>query len=245
MHQGRNNIKFFPTVSMKLKDSIKDLAKEDRPREKLVTRGIDSLSNIELLAILINTGTKGNSAIDIAKEILSKSGQNLLELSKLSLNDFLKIKGMGEKKAVTLLAALELGKRRQLSSALEKPQINSSRDSYNILVTYFLNKNAEEFYVLFLNTNNRLVSVQSVSNGGITSTVVDSRIIFKKALELSTVTQIIIAHNHPSGNCTPSEADKKLTQKIKEAGQFIDIKLLDHIIVGANQYFSFADEGLL
>ena len=231
MHQGRNNIKFFPTVSMKLKDSIKDLAKEDRPREKLVTRGIDSLSNIELLAILINTGTKGNSAIDIAKEILSKSGQNLLELSKLSLNDFLKIKGMGEKKAVTLLAALELGKRRQLSSALEKPQINSSRDSYNILVTYFLTKNAEEFYVLFLNTNNRLVSVQSVSNGGITSTVVDSRIIFKKALELSTVTQIIIAHNHPSGNCTPSEADKKLTQKIKEAGQFIDIKLLDHIIV--------------
>ena len=152
---------------------------------------------------------------------------------------------MGEKKAVTLLAALELGKRRQLSSALEKPQINSSRDSYNILVTYFLTKNAEEFYVIFLNTNNRVVSVQSVSNGGITSTVVDSRIIFKKALELSTVTQIIIAHNHPSGNCTPSEADKKLTQKIKEAGQFIDIKLLDHIIVGANQYFSFADEGLL
>ncbi len=230
---------------MKLKDSIKDLAKEDRPREKLVTRGIDSLSNIELLAILINTGTKGNSAIDIAKEILSKSGQNLLELSKLTLIDFLKIKGMGEKKAVTLLAALELGKRRQLSSALEKPQINSSRDSYNILVTYFLTKNAEEFYVIFLNTNNRVVSVQSVSNGGITSTVVDSRIIFKKALELSTVTQIIIAHNHPSGNCTPSEADKKLTQKIKEAGQFIDIKLLDHIIVGANQYFSFADEGLL
>jgi len=230
---------------MKLKDSIKDLAKEDRPREKLVTRGMDSLSNIELLAILINTGTKGNSAIDIAKEILSKSGQNLLELSKLTLNDFLKIKGMGKKKAVTLLAALELGKRRQLSSALEKPQINSSRDSYNILVTYFLTKNAEEFYVIFLNTNNRVVSVQSVSNGGITSTVVDSRIIFKKALELSTVTQIIIAHNHPSGNCTPSEADKKLTQKIKEAGQFIDIKLLDHIIVGANQYFSFADEGLL
>jgi len=230
---------------MKLKDSIKDLAKEDRPREKLVTRGMDSLSNIELLAILINTGTKGNSAIDIAKEILSKSGQNLLELSKLTLIDFLKIKGMGEKKAVTLLAALELGKRRQLSSALEKPQINSSRDSYNILVTYFLTKNAEEFYVIFLNTNNRVVSVQSVSNGGITSTVVDSRIIFKKALELSTVTQIIIAHNHPSGNCTPSEADKKLTQKIKEAGQFIDIKLLDHIIVGANQYFSFADEGLL
>ncbi len=230
---------------MKLKDSIKDLAKEDRPREKLVTRGIDSLSNIELLAILINTGTKGNSAIDIAKEILSKSGQNLLELSKLTLIDFLKIKGMGEKKAVTLLAALELGKRRQLSSALEKPQINSSRDSYNILVTYFLTKNAEEFYVIFLNTNNRVVSVQSISNGGITSTVVDSRIIFKKALELSTVTQIIIAHNHPSGNCTPSEADKKLTQKIKEAGQFIDIKLLDHIIVGANQYFSFADEGLL
>lgn len=245
MHQGRNNIKFFHTVRMKLNDSIKDLAKEDRPREKLVTRGIDSLSNIELLAILINTGTKGNSAIDIAKEILTKSGQNLLELSKLTLNDFLKIKGMGEKKAVTLLAALELGKRRQLSSALEKPQINSSRDSYNILVTYFLTKNAEEFYVIFLNTNNRVVSVQSVSNGGITSTVVDSRIIFKKALELSTVTQIIIAHNHPSGNCTPSEADKKLTQKIKEAGQFIDIKLLDHIIVGANQYFSFADEGLL
>ena len=112
-------------------------------------------------------------------------------------------------------------------------------------MTYFLTKNAEEFYVIFLNTNNRVVSVQSISNGVITSTVVDSRIIFKKALELSTVTQIIIAHNHPSGNCTPSEADKKLTQKIKEAGQFIDIKLLDHIIVGANQYFSFADEGLL
>jgi DNA repair protein RadC len=225
--------------------SIKDWASEDRPREKLVQKGADSLSNAELLAILINTGTPSRSALDIAKDILVQSDQNLLEMGKLSLSDIKKIKGIGEKKAVTLLASLELGKRRQFALALERPKIVSSTDSFNLLLSYFLDKTVEEFYVLFLNAGNRLLRIEPISNGGITSTVVDCRVIFKKAFELSGVTQIVLAHNHPSGNLTPSEPDKRLTEKVKEGGKLLDIKLLDHLIIAGNQFFSFADHALL
>ena len=225
--------------------SIKNWASEDRPREKLLQKGPESLSNAELLAILINTGTANKSAIDIAKDILEKSHQNLLELGRLSLTDIKHIKGIGEKKAVTLMASLELGKRRQLASALERPKILSSTDSFNLLSPYLLDKTVEEFYVIFINAGNYLITIDLISNGGITATVVDARIIFKKALEYAGVTQLIVAHNHPSGNLIPSETDKRLTEKIKEGGKLLDIRLLDHLIIASNSFYSFSDNGLL
>ncbi len=230
---------------MKENISIKKWAQEDRPREKLQDKGGSSLSNSELLAILINTGTLDKSALDIAKDLLLLCDQNLLELGKLSLIDFQKVKGIGEKKAVTLAAAIELGRRRQLATAIERPKITSSLDTFNLIAPYLLDKQVEQFYVMFLSQGNKLVAVEAISHGGLTSTVVDCRVIFKKALEFSIVTQIILSHNHPSGNLRPSEADKVLTQKIKDAGLLLDIRLLDHLIIGDNAYFSFADEGMI
>ena len=230
---------------MKENLSIKNWAQEDRPREKLQEKGCASLSNSEVLAILINTGTLDKSALDIAKDLLLLCDQNLLELGKLSLNDFQKVKGIGEKKAVTLVAAIELGRRRQLATAIERPKITSSLDTFNLIAPYLLDKQVEQFYVMFLSQGNKLVAIEPISHGGLTSTVVDCRVIFKKALEFSIVTQIILSHNHPSGNLRPSEADKVLTQKIKEAGLLLDIRLLDHLIIGDNAYFSFADEGMI
>ena len=225
--------------------SIKNWAIDERPVEKLVSKGSDALTNAELLTILINTGTRNRSALDIAKDLLEKGNQNLLELSKLSLADFKKIKGIGEKKAVTIIAALELGKRRQLSQALERPSISNSKSAYEILVTYFLDIVVEQFYVIYLSNNNAVLSVEKMSEGGMTATMVDARVIFKRALEITGATKIVLAHNHPSGNLTPSQADKLLTQRMKEAGKFLEFELLDHVIVGHNQYFSFADEGLM
>jgi DNA repair protein RadC len=225
--------------------SIKNWAIDERPVEKLVSKGSDALTNAELLTILINTGTRNRSALDIAKDLLEKGNQSLLELSKLSLADFKKIKGIGEKKAVTIIAALELGKRRQLSQALERPSISNSKSAYEILVTYFLDIVVEQFYVIYLSNNNAVLSVEKMSEGGMTATMVDARVIFKRALEITGATKIVLAHNHPSGNLTPSQADKLLTQRMKEAGKFLEFELLDHVIVGHNQYFSFADEGLI
>jgi DNA repair protein RadC len=225
--------------------SIKNWAIDERPVEKLVSKGSDALTNAELLTILIPTGTRNRSALDIAKDLLEKGNQSLLELSKLSLADFKKIKGIGEKKAVTIIAALELGKRRQLSQALERPSISNSKSAYEILVTYFLDIVVEQFYVIYLSNNNAVLSVEKMSEGGMTATMVDARVIFKRALEITGATKIVLAHNHPSGNLTPSQADKLLTQRMKEAGKFLEFELLDHVIVGHNQYFSFADEGLI
>ena len=225
--------------------SIKNWAVDERPVEKLVAKGSDALTNAELLAILINTGTRNRSALDIAKDLLEKGNNNLLELCKLSLADIKRVKGIGEKKAVTIIAALELGKRRQLSQALERPRISNSKSSYEILVTYFLDIVVEQFYVMYLSNNNAVLSVEKMSEGGMTSTMVDARVIFKRALEINGATKIVLAHNHPSGNLTPSQADKTLTQRMKEAGKLLDIELLDHVIVGHNQYYSFADEGLI
>ena len=224
---------------------IKKWAIDERPDEKLVSKGSDALTNAELLTILIPTGTRNRSALDIAKDLLEKGNQSLLELSKLSLADFKKIKGIGEKKAVTIIAALELGKRRQLSQALERPSISNSKSAYEILVTYFLDIVVEQFYVIYLSNNNAVLSVEKMSEGGMTATMVDARVIFKRALEITGATKIVLAHNHPSGNLTPSQADKLLTQRMKEAGKFLEFELLDHVIVGHNQYFSFADEGLI
>ncbi|HNB82792.1 MAG TPA: DNA repair protein RadC, partial [Chitinophagaceae bacterium] len=170
---------------------------------------------------------------------------NLMELGKMNFNDLKQFKGLGEKKAITLLAAMELGRRRQMEPALERPRVHSSQDSFRILQPYFLDEVTEMFYVLFLNAGNRLVHVEAISKGGLTATVVDSRIVFRRALELGGITQLIISHNHPSGNLNPSEMDKRLTQKIKDGGALLDLALLDHLIIYGNQYFSFRDEGLL
>jgi len=225
--------------------SIRQWSAEDRPREKMAQKGPAALSTAELVAILVNTGTAQKSAMDIAREILSAAQDNLLELGKLSLADLQKIKGVGEKKAITLMAALELGKRRQMAAAVERPQIGSSRDMFHLLNPYFLDKTTEEFYVVFLNQGHRVLGIEGISRGGMTATVVDPRVIFRKALELNGTSRLILAHNHPSGNLQPSEADRQLTQRILESGKLLEIKLLDHLIVAENRYYSFADEGLL
>ncbi len=230
---------------MQQHQSIKHWALEDRPREKMIEKGASALSAAELLAILINTGTARKSALEIAREIMEINRNNLLELSKMTLADLKKINGLGEKKAITILTALEIGKRRQLSAALENPMIRSSRDAFEVLSPYYFGKTVEEFFVIYMLHNGRIQSIESISNGGITGTVVDNRVIFKRALELKTVTRILLSHNHPSGNLKPSEADKRLTEKMIEAGKLLDIDIADHIIVAANHYFSFKDEGLI
>jgi DNA repair protein RadC len=225
--------------------SIKDWASDERPREKLKQKGVASLSNAELLAILINTGMANRSALDIARDLLAQSQQNLLELGKFSLHDLQGMKGMGEKKAITLLASFEIGKRRQASVALERPVISSSTDAFNLLNQYFLDQVVEVFYAIYLNNANRVLHIEGLSIGGVTATVVDSRVVLKRAVTLNGVTGIILAHNHPSGNLQPSDQDRRLTTRIREAAALFDVKLFDHLIIAGNRFYSFADEGIL
>lgn len=223
---------------------IKQWAKDDRPREKLLSTGAENLSNSELLAILIHNGTKQRSAVDLAKEVLRLGKDNLGELGKLSVKELMKIKGIGEAKAITITAALELGRRRQAAASLDKAVIKSSDDIARYLQLKLQDHRREVFAVLFLNRANKINHFEIVSEGGITGTVADPRIILRKALEEDAV-NIILCHNHPSGSLKPSKADEQLTAKIKEAASYLDIKVLDHIIVSEEGYYSFADEGLL
>lgn len=224
--------------------SIKSWALDDRPREKMLSKGATSLSDSELLAILINNGYREKSAVELAKEILREGNYNLNELGKLSLKDFQKVKGIGEAKAITIAAALELGRRRHAGSYLEKTVIRSSTDLAQYLRTSLKDYNYEVFAVVFLNKANKINHLEIVSRGGITGTVADPRIILKKALE-EDATSIVLCHNHPSGNLRPSRADEDLTHKIKEAARYFDIMVMDHIIVSEEGYYSFADEGIL
>ena len=224
--------------------SIKNWAIDDRPREKLQTKGAAVLSDSELLAILINNGHKEKSALDIAKDILKIGGNNLNELGKLSLKDLQKIKGIGIAKAITIAAALELGRRRQASDALEKTVIRTSGNIAQYLRATIKDFSYEVFAVIFLNKANKINHFEIISRGGITGTVADPRIILKIALEQG-ATSIILCHNHPSGNLKPSRADEELTQKIKIAARYLDIVVMDHVIVSEDGYFSFADDGLL
>lgn len=223
---------------------IKDWAPEDRPREKLLAKGIKSLSDAELLAILIRTGQKNESAVDIARKILSLVRNNLNELGKLSVKDMEKVKGIGEAKAITMIAALELGRRRKLSEIQQKQKISGSRDAFEYVQSYVEDLSHEEFWVLYLNRSNRIIDQVKISQGGVSGTVIDVRIILKHAIE-KLASSIIISHNHPSGNLEPSTADIQITKKIKQAADFHDIQVLDHIIIGDQQYFSFADERIL
>ena len=224
--------------------SIKNWAADDRPREKMLAKGAAALSNSELIAILINNGSKDKSAVDLAKEVLKLSSDNLNELGKLTLKDFQQIKGIGEAKAITIAAALELGRRRQAAATLEKPIVKSSLDIAQYLKAVLKDFTYEVFAVLFLNRANKINHFEIISRGGITGTVADPRMILKKALENDAVS-LVLSHNHPSGSLKPSRADEELTLKIKEAAKYFDIKILDHIIVSEEGYYSFADEGIL
>jgi DNA repair protein RadC len=226
------------------KYSIKQWSKDDRPREKLLSTGAENLSNSELLAILIHNGTRQKTAVDLAKEILKLGKDNLVELGKLSIKELMKIKGIGEAKAITIAAALELGRRRQASAPLEKHIVRSSGDIARYLQTRLKDHRHEVFAVLFLNRANKINHFEIISEGGITGTVADPRIILRKALEEDAV-NIILCHNHPSGSLKPSRLDEELTRKIKDAAMLFDISVVDHIIVSENGYYSFADEGLL
>ena len=224
--------------------SIKNWAVDDRPREKLVTKGAETLSNSELLAILINNGHKDKSALELAKEILKLGDNNLNELGKASLTTLKKIKGIGEAKAVTIAAALELGRRRHAATSLEKTIIRTTRDIAEYVRTMIKDYGYEVFGVIFLNQSNKVNHFEIISRGGITGTVADPRVILRKALDCE-ATSIILCHNHPSGSLKPSRADEELTRKIKEAASYFDIKVIDHLIVSEQGYYSFSDEGLL
>jgi DNA repair protein RadC len=224
--------------------NIKEWAAEDRPREKLLLKGKSALSDAELIAILLGTGTTTQSAVDLAKSVLQNAGNNLHDLARLSIKDLIKVKGIGEAKAITIIAALELGRRRRELEADEKPKIGSSKDAYDVLKSTMLDLPHEEFWVLLLNRANRVVKKNQISQGGVAGTVADPKIIFKMALE-ELASGIILAHNHPSGNLNASQADIDLTKKLKEAGKLLEIQVLDHLIIAGQKYFSFADEGLL
>lgn len=223
---------------------IKTWADEDKPREKLMTKGKSALSDVELLAILLRSGTRSLTAVDVARALLSKVNNNLVSLSKLSAADLVKIPGIGDTKALTIIAALELGMRRRQQEVPVNKDITCSRDAFELLYPQVTNGAYEQFWVLFLNKANRKLMIQRVSEGGLDSTVVDPKRIFKIALE-ENAAGIILCHNHPSGRLVPSNSDIKLTAKIKEAGELLDIKVLDHLVVGDEKYYSFADEGCL
>lgn len=223
---------------------IKSWAKDDRPREKMLLKGAQVLSDAELLAILISSGTREKSALDLAKELLSGSSHNLSALGRLGVRDFMKIKGIGEARAIAIAAAMELGRRRQSGNILEKPAIRSSRDAADIVKPLLADYKHEVFAILLLNRAHKVNHFEIISSGGMTGTIADPKIIMKKALEQDAVS-IILSHNHPSGNFNPSQADKALTEKISKAALLLDMKVLDHIIVSEEGYFSFADEGLM
>ncbi|PIB33931.1 hypothetical protein BFP72_00030 [Reichenbachiella sp. 5M10] len=224
--------------------TIKKWAEEDRPREKLIQKGKSALSEAELIAILIGSGTRSLSAVQVAQNILNSTTNNLNELAKLSLSELKKFSGIGEAKAISIISALELGRRRRDTAPIQKPKITQSKDVYQLLRPHLLDLQHEEFWILYLNRGNRVIKTEQLSTGGVTGTVVDSRMIFKSALE-SLACSIILIHNHPSGNNTPSEADIQLTKKINEAGKVLDIPVLDHVIFTDHTYFSFADESLM
>ena len=224
--------------------SIKSWAEDDRPREKLVLKGKSALSDAELIAILIGSGSRNESAVDLSKRILNSIDNNLNKLGKLSVFDLQKFKGIGDAKAISIITALELGRRRRIEEALELPQIDGSKAIFNMMQPVIGELQHEEFWIVYLNNSNKVLHKEQLSKGGLTGTVVDVRLVFKKAIELFS-TAIILCHNHPSGKLQPSQADKSITNKLKLAGETLDIKVLDHLIITENAYFSFADENII
>lgn len=223
---------------------IKAWAEDDRPREKMVSKGRQQLTDAELLAILIGSGTRAESAFGLAQRILRSVDNDLHALGKCELNDLTKFKGVGQAKALSIAAALELGRRRHLTEVRHRPQVRGSRDAFQLLSGLLEDLAHEEFWVLLLNRANRVIGREQISSGGTAGTVVDSKMVFRKALEYR-ASSIILSHNHPSGQLQPSQADIDLTRKLKEGGALLDIHILDHLIVGERSFYSFADEGVL
>lgn len=232
------------SATKQMENGIKGWADEDKPREKLMSKGKSALTDVELLAILLRSGTKSLTAVDVARQLLNKADNNLGKLSKMALSDLTRISGVGETKALSIIAALELGMRRRMQVMPQNKSISSSNDAFELLYPQVADCSYEQFWVLFLNKANRKISIQCISEGGLDSTVVDPKRIYKIALE-ENAANIILCHNHPSGRLVPSDSDIRLTQKIKQSGDFLDIKVLDHLIVGDEKYYSFADEGKL
>lgn len=229
----------YPSIKISL------LAEEDRPREKLLLKGKSSLSDAELLAILLGSGTRSLSAIDLARHVLGHVNHDLSALAKMNVSDLKKFKGIGEAKAITIVSALELGRRRKLITEQPKRiKINSSSDIWNLMKADLLDESVEHFYVILLNRSNHVIKKQMISQGGTSGTVADPKLIFKHALD-NLASAIVLVHNHPSGNLKPSEQDRRLTQRLKEVGRNLEVPVLDHIIFTDVAYFSFADEGLL
>lgn len=224
--------------------TIKAWAEEDRPREKLLTKGKQVLSDAELLAILLGSGSREETAVGLAQRILKSVENDLNELGKRAISELTKFKGMGEAKAITVVAAMELGRRRQLTDVRVRPQISGSRAAYDVIAPILIDLQHEEFWILLLNRANRVISREQISLGGVAGTVVDAKIIFRKAIE-GMASSLILVHNHPSGNLQPSQQDIELTKKLKKAGETLDIAVLDHLIIASNNYFSFADEHLI
>ncbi|MFT4851375.1 MAG: DNA repair protein RadC [Sediminicola sp.] len=224
--------------------SIKSWNEDDRPREKLILKGRVALSDAELVAILIASGSRNESAVSLSKRILGSVENNLNELGKLNIKGLMSFKGIGEAKAVAITAALELGRRRRAEEALEKIKINSSKSVFDLMQPNIGDLPHEEFWIIYLNNSNKVLQTSQLSKGGITGTLVDIRLALKNALQLGAVA-LILSHNHPSGTLKPSQADISLTKKLTKAGEILDIKVLDHVIITEKAYFSFADENLL
>ncbi|MBC7774190.1 MAG: DNA repair protein RadC [Phycisphaerae bacterium] len=224
--------------------SITDWAEEDRPREKMLLKGHQSLSDAELLAILLGSGTIGESAVSLAQRVLASVENNLHELGKRSIKELQRFKGVGEAKAISIAAALELGRRRQISDLRERPRVSTSRDAFNVIAPLLTDLHHEEFWLLLLNKACEVFAREKLSTGGSAGTVADVKLAFKIALD-ARASAIIAVHNHPSGNLKPSDADVELTKKLKEAGKILDLTLLDHLIVSERGYYSFADEGVI
>lgn len=224
--------------------SIKFLAEDDRPREKFLLKGKSALSDSELLAIILGSGNNEDSAVELARKILASVDYNWQKLSKLSIKDLMKFKGIGEAKAISVAAALEIGRRKAAQEIPEKEKVTSVNDLYKIFSQYLSDLQTEEFWAIFLNQKNHVIYKTQISKGGISGTLVDVRVIFRIAIE-HFATSVVVAHNHPTGNLTPSQPDISITRRIKEAGYLLDIKLLDHLIIGENSFFSFSEQGLL
>ena len=224
--------------------TIKSWEEKERPRERMLSLGPQNLSKAELIAILLGSGIQGMNVVQLSREILHSVNNHLGNLSRLSVAELKKFKGVGEAKAITLCAALELGKRRLEDKFEERPQVKSSQDAYDFMGPYLRDLNHEEFWVLLLNQAHRIISREMVSKGGTSGTVVDARIIFKKAINQQ-ASALILLHNHPSGQLYPSDADRTITKKLRKGGEFLDVKVLDHLIVAGDGYYSFSDEGVI
>ena len=227
---------------MNKKKSIKEWAADDRPREKMIKKGRAALSDSELLAILLRTGMKGQSAVELARDILDRADNDLINLSNLTFKELKDIKGIGEAKAITIMAALELGKRRRAAEATLPEEVKDSKASFERFLPYIDDMKQEHFLVMYLDQSNHPLKVECISNGGTTHVIADPKIVFKNALNLN-ATCIVLGHNHPSGNPRPSMDDRQLTKKLVSAGKLLDITVIDHIIIGRERYYSFRDHG--